>query len=385
MAVIFLILAGSFFLIQFAKGYRPDFAKKTFKPTGLLVATSVPEGAQVFIDGKLVSATNNTISLAPGDYEVEIKRDGFSTWKKAIKIEKEIVARTDAYLFPLFPDLKALTFTGAINPVLSPDVTKAVYAIDGDASGKNGLWVLDLPDLPFGRTREPRQIVNSAPRGRNFAKATYQWSPDSKQILVSLGKENFLLDPTVLTPATDLIDVSGSLRIILRQWEEEEEKRQDQKLRKSPKELITLMKNNTKDIIFSPDDAKLLYTATGSAVLEEEIIPPVPGASHQEQERNIKPGQMYVYDIKEDRNFRIAEERKDFKVLWFPTSKHFLLVQPGKVQIIEYDGTNLVTVYDGPFDDLYAFPWPNGNKILVLTSLSTEEDSLANLYAVSLR
>lgn len=384
-AVSLAILVVSYLLIQLAKGYRPDFSRRTLKPTGLLVATSIPDGAQVFVDGKLKSATNNTISLAPGEYDVEIKKDGFSTWKKHLQIEKELVVKTEAYLFPLVPDLKALTFTGALNPVLSPDGTKVVYAVEGAEIEKNGLWILDLPDLPFGRIREPRQIVRSAPRGRNFAKADYLWSPDSKKILVSLGKENFLLDQGSLTPATALIDVSENLHIINRQWEDERSKREEQKLKKLPEELVEIIKNTTTDINFSPDETKILYTATGSATLKDELIPPVPAASTQEQERKLEPGQIYIYDIKEDRNFRIAEERKDFKVLWFPTSKHFLLVEPGKVQIIEYDAANLVTVYSGPFDDLYAFPWPNGNKILVLTLLSGEEDTLPNLYAVSLR
>lgn len=384
-AVSLAILVVSYLLIQLAKGYRPDFSRRTLKPTGLLVATSIPDGAQVFVDGKLKSATNNTISLAPGEYDVEIKKDGFSTWKKHLQIEKELVVKTEAYLFPLVPDLKALTFTGALNPVLSPDGTRVVYAVEGAEIEKNGLWILDLPDLPFGRIREPRQIVRSAPRGRNFAKADYLWSPDSKKILVSLGKENFLLDQGSLTPATALIDVSENLHIINRQWEDERSKREEQKLKKLPEELVEIIKNTTTDINFSPDETKILYTATGSATLKDELIPPVPAASTQEQERKLEPGQIYIYDIKEDRNFRIAEERKDFKVLWFPTSKHFLLVEPGKVQIIEYDAANLVTVYSGPFDDLYAFPWPNGNKILVLTLLSGEEDTLPNLYAVSLR
>lgn len=383
--VILAIFLVSFLLIQFAKGYRPDFSKRTLRPTGLLVATSVPDGAQVFIDGKLKSATNNTISLAPGEYEVEIKKDGFSTWKKSLKIEKELVVKTDAYLFPLVPDLKALTFTGAADPVLSPDGTKVVYGVEGATVGKNGLWILDLPDLPFGRIREPRQIVRSAPRGRNFAKADYKWSPDSKKILVSLGKENFLLDQGSLTPATALIDVSENLNIILRQWEDEETKRQEQKLKKLPKELVEIIKTTTKAINFSLDETKILYTATASATLEDELIPPILAASTQKQERKLKPGQIYIYDIKEDRNFQLMEGKEDIKVLWFPTSKHLLIVEEGKVQIVEYDSTNAVTVYGGPFEDLYAFPWPNGNKILVLTLLSGEEDSLPNLYAVSLR
>jgi len=70
----------------FVRGYRLDISSKTLRPTGILSATSVPEGAQVWINGKLKTATNQTITLSPGQYQVEIKKPGFTTWKKEITI-----------------------------------------------------------------------------------------------------------------------------------------------------------------------------------------------------------------------------------------------------------------------------------------------------------
>jgi len=389
-----IILLGSFLVIQLGKGYRPDFSRKTFHPTGLLAATSIPNGAQVFINGKLKSATNNTLSLSPGEYQVEIKKDGYSSWKKTLQIKKEVVVETDAYLFPLVPDLKALTFTGALNPSLSPDGTKVVYAVsESESVSKDGVWVLDLPELPFGRTREPRQIVKTSTQGRDFAKATFAWSPDSKQILVTLPlktstskkEENFLIDQGSLTSANLLIDITQNLETIRKQWQEEEAKRKNQQLRKLPKELIKIIESSTKDISFSPDETKILYTATASATLKEGLGPKLPTSSTQKQERTLKPNHIYTYDIKQDRNFLIMEEKEGTKISWFPTSKHLFVVEEGKVQIVEYDSTNWTTVYNGPFENSYAFPWPDGNKILVLTLLSKEENAQPNLYAVSLR
>ena len=68
---------------------------------------------------------------------------------------------------------------------------------------------------------------------------------------------------------------------------------------------------------------------------------------------------------------------------WFPTSKHIFLVQKDKISIIEYDGVNLVDVYSGPFENSFAFPFPAGNRLLVLTSIG--KDTPPNLYAISLR
>jgi hypothetical protein len=393
----------AYFLVKLASGYRPDFSTKTMRPTGLLVATSTPNQASILVNGKILKAkTATTLSLGPGEYNIEIKKDGFSSWKKKILIEKELVAKTDAYLFPTYPDLKALTSTSASNPVISPDGKKIVFAV-ADQDEKNGLWVLDLPERPLGLTREPRQVLQSAPKARDFAKANYQWTPDSKQILVTLVKsatktkvieENFLIDANNLNQATNLIDVTDQLTVIKKEWENEEKILQEARLGKLPEELLGILGKSAKDIFFSPDETKVLYTATASATIPKELIPPLPGASNQTESRDINPGKIYVYDLKEDRNFYIMDApAKDQKlpatsyqpsaISWFPTSKHIFLVQKDKISIIEYDGTNKVDVYSGPFENSFAFPFPSGNKILVLTSLSKETPP--NLYSISLK
>ncbi len=380
------ILVIAFLVIKLAQGYRPDISRRTLRPTGLLVATSIPDGAQLWLDGKLTSATNTTLNLSPDEYQVEIKKDGFSSWKKKLKIEKELVTKTDAYLFSTFPDLKALTFTGAASPSLSPDGQKVVFAVSGASAGKDGLWILDLADRPLGLSREPRQIIQSALKGRDFAKGEYQWSSDSKQILVTLSlskskEENFLLDSDRLNPATDLIDVTDNLVGIKQRWQQEEKIRQDAQLSKLPPKLLETIDSRVADIQFSPDETKILYTATASASIPQDIISPLPASSTQPESRNLEPGKVYVYDLKEDKNFSIGNYSS--KANWFPTSKHIFLVQKDKISIIEYDGTNLVDVYSGPFENSFAFPFPAGNRLLVLTSIG--KDTPPNLYAISLR
>lgn len=387
------IIIVAFFVIRLAQGYRPDFSTKSFKPTGLLVATSIPDGAQLWIDGKLKSATNTTISLSPGKYEVEIKKDGFTAWKKTLQLKKELVTQTDAYLFSTYPNLTALTFTGAANPLLSPDGQRVIFAVSEASAGKNGLWVLDLADRPLGFPRGPRQIIASAAGGRNFAKGTYVWSPDSKQILLTLenrpgpsGKttsENFLLDADKLNLDVNLVDISSTLLITKQRWEEEETIRKEAQISKLPKKLLEIIGGSVENLQFSPDETKILYTATASASIPKEIIPFFPTASTQPESRQIEPGKIYVYDLKEDRNFYIMDKGDGRNLSWFPTSRHLFFVEEDKATIIEYDGTNQVVVYSGPFENAFAFSFPAGNRILVLTTIG--KDTPANLYAISLR
>jgi dipeptidyl aminopeptidase/acylaminoacyl peptidase len=381
-AVFIGVPAVAFLIIKLAQGYKPDFSTKTFRPTGLLVAASIPDGAQVFVNGKLKTATDDTINLSPDTYEVEIKKDGFFPWKKMLTIKKELVTETNAQLFSAYPDLKVLTFTGAANPLLSPDGQKVAFSVATASASKRGLWVLDLTDRPLGLSREPRQILQSAPAGRNFSLANFEWSPDSKQLLVMLRKEIFLVDTARLTPATSLIDVGDNLTLIKRSWENESKLKHEAKISKLPKELLEVLADSVKDIWFSPDETKILYTATASASIPEEIISPLPAASTQSESRQIEPGKVYVYDLKEDKNFEIPIA-SETRITWFPTSKHIFLAQSDKISIVEYDGTNSTDVYTGPFENTFAFPFPSGTKILVLTSIG--KNTPPNLYAISLR
>ncbi len=418
-AILIGIVVGAFLIIKLASGYRPDVSSGSFLPRGLLVATSLPDGAQLWVNGKLKSATDATIYLSPDTYDVEIKMDGFFTWKKSLTIKKELVSKADAYLFAAFPDLKVLTFTGATNPIISPDGQKIVYAVGNASAGKQGLWLLDLADRPLGLARTPRQIVSSTNLSQAFTQAKYKWSIDSKQLLISITisqpqtasptkskittpakMQIFLIDTDRLNTEANLTDITSSYNTIIDRWQKEEELQFQAQLAKVPPELLKAIEGKTKDLQFSLDETKILYTATASAQIPDNILPPLPAASTQLEERNIQPDKTYVYDLKEDRNFALpvpketqiilTEEKPTGKkpadnliprISWFPTAKHLFLVQKDKISIMEYDGTNSVDVFTASFEDYFAFPFPAGNRILVLTSIG--KDNPPNLYAVT--
>lgn len=420
LAIAAFITSATFMAIKFAQGYRFDLSSKTLRPTGLLVAISNPRGAQVFIDNELKTATDNTISLSPGEYWVEIKKSGFYPWQKELLIEKELVTQAEAFLFPQVPDLKPLTFSSAQNPQLSPDATKIVYSVPL-SEPEAGLWVMDLTDFLFNIGREPRQIAQSQSRTRDFSQADYYWSLDSKQIVVEFKQpaEKLLLEASQLNSNLALADVSSTWPEIVANWQEEEELRQQAKLKKIPETLWQILKESAKEIEFSPDNTKLLYTATAAAEIPEKLIPPVLAASTQPETRTLEPNKIYVYDLKEDRNFLVpfnlsqpsptpTPSTKPLsktnrltptptptpyqppifdsqKPHWFPTSRHLYWLENDKVIACEYDGTNLTTIYSGPIIAPYAFAAPGANKLVILTQLNLDSEAKPNLYAVSLR
>lgn len=415
-----IILAISITLIAYGRGYRPDLRNNSLKPTGLLSATSDPLGAQVAINGKLKTATNNSINIDPDWYSVRIFKEGYIPWEKRIRVQGEIVSRADAFLFPKNPSLSPLTVSGITSPVLSPDGTKIAYIVttpplSNDEAGsvkKTGLWVYELVERTLGRNRDPQRIGAASPVFP-LEKATIIWSPDSTQIMAREGGIVRLYQTNRPDGYTDITATAENLKI---EWEEERKTKEAQKLAAFKEPIIQTMIDNAKIISFSPDETKILYEATASATIPLVIDPPQMGTNSTEEIRDIEPGKIYVYDTKEDKNYfvlsreelpRIAPTPTTVSKLkktgdtgtqafsdhssplsnlhWFPTSRHIVLTLEGKIDIMEYDRTNWVTVYAGPFVAGFIAPWPNGSRIIIMTNLNPDAGTLPNLYTVNLR
>lgn len=403
-----LIIVGAFLLVVtgtavaslFIRGYRPDFKqqKLSLLPTGLLVANSVPEGASVYIDDKLVTATDDTLNLPPGEYQVKIEKDGYLPWQKRLTIKKEVVTQTNAILFRVAPDLKPLTNTGAVNPTVSPDHTKIVYAVTNASSPrKNGVWILDLTStLPLTRANT-RQLTGPI-EGINWSTSYFVWSPDYKNVLLinkdEAGevKSAYLIATDRFTPADQLGDVSFRLDLILAEWRQETQEELALKLRKLPEAMVKIATSSAKMITFSPDEERFFYLATDSAKIPENLIPHPPARSTQPEERKIQPDNVYVYDLKEDTNFLIGSAKElgikdegQIPSLYWLTDRHLIYIDQAKseIKIVEADATNRQTIYAGPFENGYVFPSPSGKSLIILTSL--HPDSPANLYEVRVR
>lgn len=378
-----LVVVGSIgtFLAFYARGYRLDLKTFKFAPNGILVVRSDPEAAQIFVDGELKTATNATISLSPGTYDVEVKKDGYSTWKKTLVVEKEVVTEANITLFRTAASLSPVSFTPSQNPFSTEDGAKIAYttAFDPEDTEKSGLWVIETISLPLGFARDPRRVTDG-----DLSKATYQFSPDGRQILLKKPEGVFILEVSTFTPESEL-EVLTALEEteILKEWETEKDLTLDAQLRNLPTELASIFKENTKSVIMSPDETKILYTASGSAELKTGLVAQLPGSSTQWQERNIKDGETYVYDIKEDRNFLLKDVDPQ-TIRWFPTSRHIIVPNKDKVEIIEYDGMNRQTVYSGVYSAPHAYPFGNTSRILILTNLGANTNP-ANLYSITVK
>ena len=400
-------------IILFGRGFRVDLQQKELKTTGLLAATSHPKGASIFVNNRLTSATNETINLDPGWYDVRIEKEGFIPWQKKIEIKKETVAETNAHLFSQHPSLSPLTSTGAKSPSLSPDGLKLAYIIPYQPTINNqqlaikyGVFILNLNNHPLSFSKKSTQIFSYQVTADE--KTSLFWSPDSTQVLFVNDEAAFLLDLANKNESPE--NLINNLYSLFANWRTEQAELEEKNLLSLPEKLTKVLKKSTKILSWSPDENKILYQATASATLSQVIKPPLSAVNPTQETREIKPDKIYVYDRKEDKNYEIEigklrnseieklkekdeENTPNYQLLitnysslhWLPTSRHLILPEKNSISIIEYDNTNKATIFASPFEENFAVPFPNGDRLIILTTLNPTTSTPSNLYSLSLK
>lgn len=387
------LVIATIIVVLYAKGYRfgLDGGRPEISGTGLLVLTSTPDGAEVFINDHLTTATDNTINLPPGRYTIRIFKEGYLPWQKTILVQKEVVAKADALLLPTAPTLQSITETGVFHPTLDPSKTLLAYTVASQTARINGIYVLDMTSKPILTIQSAStQIVDDTID--TFSQSMLAWSPDGKQLIATISSN-------VRTPTTYLLsvssfndspqDVTATLDSTQTQWQTQQNEIFQSQINTIKPYLKDIVLQNFSILGWSSDQTKILYVASQSASLPIIISPRLIGTDTTEETRSLAKGAVYVYDIKEDKNFKILDSLNatsfaEVPIRWFSDSKHLLYVHDKKIDLMDYDGTNQTTVYAGPFTDNYVFPWPDAKKIVILTNLGNPLIP-ANLYTIDLQ
>lgn len=270
------------------------------------------------------------------------------------------------------------------------------------------------------------------------------WAPNSNQIITYFSENQiYILDANKTNKSTELINSAFQLESLLAEWQQQLWLEQQTKIEKLPEEMKLIATQSATLTFFSPNEEKLLYVATQSASIPNTLIPPVLASNSQPEHRDISPNNLYIYDTEEDKNFLIRENiftpeeiekiinkfklektnkvettpvsgvssnlSKNQKIKipiinqlqsivihyspiytskipqWFPTSNHLVFIENDKITISEYDNTNSTHIYSGPFINSFTYPWPNGDKMIILTSLTLDNTQPTNLYGLNLK
>ncbi len=360
------IAAGS--AIFLAKGYSFSTKEKRIVGTGILTITSEPDAASIFIDGHLTSATNATISsLPPKTYSIKVIKEGFISWEKSITVNEGLVTELKITLFPAIPSIYPLTFTGISSPLLSPDGAKLAYIVSSPQNKKNGIWVWTLrgnQPIAFVRSSEPHQIALNTII--DFSKAILRWSPDSKQLLATVGDNNYLLESDTLN--NDPKDITPLLSSTISGWDDDTKAKNDARVLAIKNPLLRKIASDSAIVSWSPDETKFM-------VRQNEV---------SAKELTAKEGisGFKVYDLDDNKEYDIPPAKAHY---WLPDSRHIILVEEGTISLIEFDGTNKAIIYAGTFAESFVFPWPDSSRLVIISSSPTPTASEPNLYGINLK
>lgn len=335
--------------IFFAKGYTFSLSEQKIFGTGIINISSEPDAASVYIDGHLTSATNATISsLKPKTYFLRVVKEGFIPWEKTIEVKEGLVTALKVTLFPSIPSIYPLTFSGVANPTLSPDGSKLAYIV---LSGKkSGVWVWTLvrnQPIAFARSAEPHQIASA--QFIDFTSATLKFSPDSKQVLATIGSQNWLLNADNLN--TDPRDITPILDATIKGWEEEREEKEAVRVATIKDINYRKIASDSALLRWSPDETKFMTDSR-------------------------------VYDLEEKKDYQIPSANYH---AWLPDSRHLIMVDVGEISVLDFDGTNKAVIFAGNFEDNFVFPWPDSSRLVIISTFPTPTASEPNLYGINLR
>lgn len=369
-AIFFTILASlllcTLAAIFLAQGYKVDLSKRKIQKTGMLLASSVPEDAKLYLDGKLIDTTNTTLgALEPGKHHLKIEKESYTTWEKEVEIFPELVTEIDALLIPKSPRLEPLTRTGVVLLDFSPNEHQIAYTSRGEKS--EGIWILDLSSPPILGlvTENPRPIALDA-EGRAFSLAEdLEFSPKGDQILLTLNKQGYLLlnlangnPPVATTSAEPTLTIWGEeLEDLKEKWAKRLNLPEDlKKIAIDPKTL------------WSPDKKRFLYPKERDNYIEWHIY-------NGEEPLGVGRKREYI-----PLKFKKDEEAR---VFWHRTSRHLIAQKQGTISLVEIDGENQTEVLSAGLSDSRVFPTPDGANLIILTSF--KKNGAPNLYAIGLR
>ena len=383
---LFLALLG--FVIAYGRGYRWSFKNKSLTPTGIISVNSNPNAAKVFVNDQLKGVTNINLTFSPGDYKIEIKKDGYTTWSKNIKLKGELVYTADVQLFPLNPTLSPLTNLGITKTVPVDQTEKIILFSDNNDPTKDGIYLFDaskrtlslFPPLKLLALKKDLPLDEVDFNNTNvFFSADYKEAiidfnlnlASNKALLFSLDSEN-----------NSLFDVTNSKETLIAAYEEEKIKEINKVLEAFPDEIDKIATASFQVINFSPDKTKFLYLAKENLELPLAIKPPLVVANQTEEQRNVNKNNLYVYDKKEDKNYLLTNAFKD--ALWYPDSRHMVFIEGKKVAVVDYDNTNKQIIYSGPFEQSFFIITSDG-KIITLSNLNPENNRFPDLYSVGIK
>ena len=361
-------------LYLYTAGYRVNKEKTgiDLTQTGMIGAKSLPEGAKVYIDGSLYTATNDSIaSVSPGTHNLRMIKNGFVTWTKNIEVFPELVTDITAILISQSPRLEPLTNTGARLPTISPSLTKLAYFTKDGTSP--GVWVIPFTNIGVSLFKSTPNVVLADTAYEFYSDgSSIEWSPDETKLLITDAQENHY----VVSLGDEVAEATSSPQLLRASWIAEITKKRTDFIEKLdvPEKLVEIAVDPK--TLWAPDDKKFLYTMTNDDRIEYKVY---------NLEKPLPIGEKVETTV-----FTTKISDVQPKISWYSDSFHLILTEnyndtekKGTISLIRIDGTNKTEVYNNTLYSDAVYSAPGGEKLIMLTSLKSSGQ--VDLYTVGIR
>lgn len=376
---IIILLGITSLLYLYTSGYRLQRGSNAtnnttvdITQTGMINAKSLPDGATVYLDDEVKTATNGTIAgIEPGIHKLKIVKKGFVSWEKEVEVFKELVTDITAVLVSQTPRLEPLTNTGARVPSISPSLSKLAYF--STETENPGIWIIPLSDSGLSLFRSNPTVAIQDTRFTKYSEGlSIEWNPEETELLVLGPQEQYYLVDLTNNVAKSIYDPEE----VRQAWQKTLTDKRTAFVEKLeiPESIKGLaVSPRTK---WAPDEKKFLYTTQEGDSLEYRVYNlenPLPVGEKAET--------VVLKTIVNDAQPVIS---------WYTDSFHLILVEgnlptdkTGRVSLVRIDGSNKVEIYNNTLLENKAFSAPGGDKIIILTSFKSEGQT--DLYTVGIR
>ncbi len=369
------LIAGiSTALFLYTSGYRLQKNKDNtvdLTQTGMVNAKSIPDSASVYLDGKILTATNNTISgVEPGKHTLKISKKGFVEWNKEIQVFPELVTDITSVLVSLSPRLEPLTNTGARTPVISKSLTKLAYF--SEDSVDPGIYIIPLSGINVSLFRSNPNLAIKDTRVTKFSLGkSIEWSPDELNLLVEGSNSIYY----VIDLQTSTAQTTASPEVLRKTWKSVLMKKREDMLQKQEVTEDIRKLALSDEANWSPDDKKFLYKLVEGTTITYKVYNLEKPLPIGEPEENIV--------------LKTTTDKAQPDISWFPDSFHLIMTEgysdtssKGVISLIRIDGTNKTEIYSNTLYSRNVYSTKDGDKIIILTSFKSGNQT--DLYTIGI-
>lgn len=204
--------------ILLALGYRFDFASNRVEQGALLQFDSEPNGAQVTLDGTILSfRTPGKYEVDAGAHSVTLSRDGYRSWSKQFTVKPgEVRWLSYARLVPTTVNTSTLKeFDGLAQAKPSPDQKQIAVLTKSDTPTVTIVNVSDSKKVTYSAITVPASAL-TLPEGVPSTYSIVEWGLSSKYILLrhDAGSVHEYLRLKA-TDETDIVNLSTKFGVTL--------------------------------------------------------------------------------------------------------------------------------------------------------------------------